>query len=212
MLRRLSIFVFGLSRDMACTIASDIGTSKSDAVEALAGLVAKSLLNADANTSVRTYRLLETTLVRTRRAAADLQREEIACRHAEHLVHRFATAEAGIFPTPAPGQFADFTALIDDVRAAVAWASSPDGDVAIESRAYGGNCAAVDPFVAVRGVPQPCRARPGERGVGQRSLHAAGDAALRCAWRSADLRPRIWSERQFCLGARIRPCGAIGRH
>ena len=62
MLRRLSIFVFGLSRDMACTIASDIGTSESDAVEALAGLVAKSLLNADANTSVRTYRLLETTL------------------------------------------------------------------------------------------------------------------------------------------------------
>jgi len=61
-LRRLSIFVFGLSRDMACTIASDIGTSESDAVEALAGLVAKSLLNADANTSVRTYRLLETTL------------------------------------------------------------------------------------------------------------------------------------------------------
>ncbi|MGO9998932.1 MAG: hypothetical protein ACLPKW_14505 [Acetobacteraceae bacterium] len=46
-------------------------------------------------------------------------------------MHRFATAEAGIFPTPAPGQFADFTALIDDVRAAVAWASSPDGDVAI---------------------------------------------------------------------------------
>jgi hypothetical protein len=37
------------------------GTSESDVVEALAGLVATSLLNADANTSVRTYRLLETT-------------------------------------------------------------------------------------------------------------------------------------------------------
>lgn len=132
MLRRLSIFVFGLSRDMACTIASDIGTSESDAVEALAGLVAKSLLNADANTSVRTYRLLETTLayahaelrqtssVRKLRAGT----QSISC--IGLLPQKLAYSQRQLLvssPISPP--------LLTIVRAAVAWASSPDGDVAI---------------------------------------------------------------------------------
>ena len=86
MLRRLSVFAGAFTLDAACAIGTDAAASAPEVAEIVADLVAKSLLQADANISVRRYRMLETTRAYVEEKVAQSgELEDVARRYAEYI-------------------------------------------------------------------------------------------------------------------------------
>ncbi|MEJ0017641.1 MAG: winged helix-turn-helix domain-containing protein [Acetobacteraceae bacterium] len=115
-LRRLAVFQGGFTIDAAIAVAGDADLTGAAIVHGVANLVDKSLITADIGEDVTRYHLLELT----RAYASECQRESgeqpsIARRHA--TLYRDALADAAL-----DGR------AIGDVRAALDWAFSPDGD------------------------------------------------------------------------------------
>jgi predicted ATPase/DNA-binding winged helix-turn-helix (wHTH) protein len=126
-LRRLSVFAGAFTLESAIAVAGDDTT---DVVEALANLVAKSLVAADITGSVVRYRLLDTTRAYANQKLTERgELEHYALRHARHhydLLSQVAARSALIFPWPE-----DRSHRIDDVRSALKWAFSPHGDASV---------------------------------------------------------------------------------
>jgi predicted ATPase/DNA-binding winged helix-turn-helix (wHTH) protein len=127
--RALGIFVGGFTSRAAAAVAMGATT---DAIDSLADLVAKSLVVADASDTRPRFRLLDTTRAY---AIAKLdesgERERIARCHAEYYRDLFERAEREV-PARPPGEWlADYALEIDNLRAALDWAFSPDGDGSI---------------------------------------------------------------------------------
>ena len=101
-----------------------------DVTDALEGLVSKSLVASDASGPVVRYRLLELMRLyglerlKEQGAAAQMQR-----RHAEHLLAVLAKAELDRADAAAGAWFDGNPHAVDEVRAALDWAFSVDGDV-----------------------------------------------------------------------------------
>ena len=126
LLRSLTIFAGDFSLDAAIAVAG--ACSPADVVENLANLVAKSLVIADLNEDVVQYRLLSTTrlyALEKLRGAGGYR--EAARLHAEHYLAFFAPAEAESESRPQTEWLAVYGRHLDNVRAALDWAFSPDG-------------------------------------------------------------------------------------
>jgi predicted ATPase/DNA-binding winged helix-turn-helix (wHTH) protein len=130
--RALATFTGGFTVEAATAIAMDAATTDADAIDRLADLVAKSLVVADASGARPRFRLLDTT----RAYAIDKldgssERERIAHGHAEYYRDLFERAEREA-PARPPGEWlAEYAPEIDNLRAALDWAFSPDGDGSI---------------------------------------------------------------------------------
>lgn len=131
-LRRLGLFVGGFTLELAQQVAADDHLDAWAVLEALSGLVDKSLVAVDADDPPR-YRLLETTrafavdrLVEAAEAAIT------ASRHAAALRDLFLAMDNQRFDdTGAPDSEAMQARLapeVGNVRAALAWALGPGGD------------------------------------------------------------------------------------
>jgi predicted ATPase/DNA-binding winged helix-turn-helix (wHTH) protein len=127
--RRISVFRGDFSLSAACCVA---GLDEAVAETALAGLVAKSLLISSAGSGSCRFSLLETTRLYAEeklRQAGEAQ--AIARRHAGHFLKRLTQTSD---PWDNVGRD-DWLALHaperDQVRAALDWALSPDGDPAV---------------------------------------------------------------------------------
>jgi predicted ATPase len=130
MLRRLSVFAGDVSLDAAVAVAGDLPASL--VVDHIANLVAKSLLVADLRGASVQYRLLDTTRLyafNKLRSAAELP--EAARRHAEYYLAFFAPAEGESEWRPQAEWLAIYGRHLDNVRAGLDWAFSPDGDLQI---------------------------------------------------------------------------------
>jgi predicted ATPase len=128
-LRRLSVFagVFTLSSAIAVAGATD-----TDVVEAVANLVAKSLVSADVGGAVVQYRLLDTTRAYAVHKLTETgEFADYARRHAQHHLDWFERAEVD-WRTLAMAEWLEgYGRRTDDIRSALDWAFSPNGDPSV---------------------------------------------------------------------------------
>jgi predicted ATPase/DNA-binding winged helix-turn-helix (wHTH) protein len=130
-LSRVSVFVGDFTLEAACSVASDAEIDEATAAEAIASLLAKSLISTSASHGSTYYRLLETT--RTFAQARLAERGEanlIARRHAKFF------SELLQYDLLVQSRFGEhdltrYAAHIGNVRAALQWAFSADGDVSV---------------------------------------------------------------------------------
>jgi predicted ATPase/class 3 adenylate cyclase/DNA-binding winged helix-turn-helix (wHTH) protein len=128
LLRRLSLFAGDFTLDAAIAIAADIAPS--EVVDHIGSLVAKSLVVVDFRNKLSRYRLLDTTRLYSRdklNSCGELR--EVARRHAAHYCDLFAPAEAESETRPQSEWLAIYGPQLDNVRAALDWAFSADGDL-----------------------------------------------------------------------------------
>lgn len=96
------------------------------------GLVAKSLVVAEGEGAVECYRLLDTTRAYALEKLDESgEREPLAHRHAEFYRDLLERAEAEQERRPMVEWLADYGRQIDNLRAALEWAFSSNGDLTI---------------------------------------------------------------------------------
>jgi predicted ATPase len=134
-LRRIAIFRATFSLDSALAVVVGPSISVENAIDAMANLVAKSLLSADSTGATALYRLLEATrLYAAERLAASDEGRQTARRYAEHHLTLIETAPSN-WQSEAGKQWLQLHAgRIDDFRAALDWSFSQGGDLSIGLR------------------------------------------------------------------------------
>ena len=131
-LRRLAVFAGTFSLESACALAVDGDLDRTDLVEGLASLVAKSLLSVDARGAASHYRFLDTTRGYALQKLAEAgERDRLRRRHAEHMLDLAAQAEAEWHTRPAPEWIGDHRRQLDDIRLALNWAFTDQHDIPI---------------------------------------------------------------------------------
>ncbi|OAF10646.1 ATPase [Bradyrhizobium centrolobii] len=127
-LRRLSVFVGPFTPQAAAAVASGDGLSASETIEAIDSLVTKSLIQPSSGTRSLRYRLLDTTRTYALGKLSECgEARQVAQRHAEYFRDLFEHAEAET-SVPLPGWLRVYGAELDNLRAALDWAFSPDGE------------------------------------------------------------------------------------
>jgi predicted ATPase/DNA-binding winged helix-turn-helix (wHTH) protein len=129
--RALGIFSGGFTVEAAAAVAMD-STTGCEAIERLADMVAKSLVVADVSGIKPRFRLLETTRAfAIEKLDESGKRQPVARRHATYNRQLFERAAAEA-PSRATGDWlADYATDIDNLRAALGWTFSPDGEASI---------------------------------------------------------------------------------
>jgi predicted ATPase len=131
-LRRLAVFAGGFTLDAAQAIAGPADMDAGQVDDSVANLVAKSLISADVGDAVVHYRLLETTraygLAKLKEAG---ELASLVRRHAEYFRDLFEHAETEWETRPATEWLTAYGRQLDNVRTALDWAFSADGDTAL---------------------------------------------------------------------------------
>jgi predicted ATPase len=131
-LRRLAVFPGGFTLEAASTVVASAEIGASDGVDHVPDLVEKSLVVADGTGATVNYRLLETMRAYALDKLAQAgELEQVARRHAEYHRDLFERAESEWETRPATEWLADYGRRIDDVRTALDWAFSPNGDTSV---------------------------------------------------------------------------------
>ena len=131
-LRRLSIFAGSFSLVSALAVVASAELAGRQVVEGVANLVGKSLVSARAEDSVVRYSLLDTTRAYALEKLDESgEREQVARRHAEYFRDVFERAEAEWERRPTAEWLADYARRIHNLRAALDWAFSPEGEASI---------------------------------------------------------------------------------
>ncbi|WP_024512987.1 hypothetical protein, partial [Bradyrhizobium sp. ARR65] len=131
-LRRLAIFAGVFRLEAASTVVASPELPQSEVVEGLANLVAKSLVAAEVDGRVARYRLLDTTRAYAiEKLGESGESERLARRHAEYYKDFFERAEAALDARSTVEWLDDYGRQIDNLRAALDWAFSPNGEVSI---------------------------------------------------------------------------------
>lgn len=129
-LRRLSAFAGPFSIESASAVAADDDISGATVIQALAGLVSKSLVCARSLAGATHYRLLNTTRAYAfDKLTASGALNAVLRRHAVHHREIFERAEDQWQPQPTNEWLTEYSRKVDDVRNALAWAFSDEGDV-----------------------------------------------------------------------------------
>jgi predicted ATPase/DNA-binding winged helix-turn-helix (wHTH) protein len=127
--RALAMFAGGFTVEAAAAVAMAAATTGADAIDRLADLVAKSLVVADVGDHKPRFRLLDTTRAYAiEKLDNSGDRELLARHHAEYFRDLFARAETELKTRPAAEWRADYWRQIDDLRVALDWAFSANGD------------------------------------------------------------------------------------
>jgi predicted ATPase/DNA-binding winged helix-turn-helix (wHTH) protein len=131
-LRRLGIFPGTFALGSAATVVADENLAQAGVIDAIASLVAKSMLSADVSSDTVRYRLLDTTREYARRKLAVAgELDTVARRHAEHFRDMYARAENFWNTPPYTRWLNEHIPTIDDLRAALNWAFSARGDISL---------------------------------------------------------------------------------
>ena len=131
-LRRLSIFAATFALEAATAVATGPEIARSEVVEALSNLVAKSLVLTESDGRAKRYRLLDTTRAYAlEKLAQSGELDAVARRHAEFYRDLFERAETEWETRPTAEWLADYEWRLDNLRAALGWAFSPNGDSTI---------------------------------------------------------------------------------
>jgi predicted ATPase/DNA-binding winged helix-turn-helix (wHTH) protein len=128
-LARLSVFRSPFDMEAAVAVVADDTISRANVIDGIADLTAKSLVAANASDPTTCFYLLETT--RAYAAEKLVEPAPVARRHAEYFAAFFERAEADLETGPMPVFLEAYSRRIDDVRSALDWAFSADGDGAV---------------------------------------------------------------------------------
>jgi predicted ATPase/DNA-binding winged helix-turn-helix (wHTH) protein len=129
-LRRFAVFAGGFDLASARAIVSDATIGDADVLNGILSLGAKSLLSADVSDDEVTYRLLETTRAYAReRLFSSDESAEISRRHAAFFCDVCVGVEAHAQDNAE--WLRRHGRKIDDVRAALDWCFSPEGDIVL---------------------------------------------------------------------------------
>ena len=129
-LRRIAIFRATFTLNSALAVVVGPAISVEDAIDAMANLVAKSLLSADSTGGTVLYRLLEATRVyANEKLAASDEGPQTARRHAEHHLTLIETAPPNWQSDAGKQWLRLYAGRIDDFRAALDWSFSRGGDL-----------------------------------------------------------------------------------
>jgi predicted ATPase/DNA-binding winged helix-turn-helix (wHTH) protein len=132
-LRRLAVFVSGFSLQAALDVVAE-NLDPAQLTETLATLVEKSLVTSNHTTAMR-YRLLDTTRAyawqKLTESGEDLK---ILRRHCEHMVHALGRFGATISALPSPESIDFFVINLSNVRAALEWSFSDQGDTRLGAK------------------------------------------------------------------------------
>jgi predicted ATPase/DNA-binding winged helix-turn-helix (wHTH) protein len=130
-LGRLSVFVGDFALDAACSVAADAEIDQASSTRAITSLLAKSLISKTESRGSTYYRLLETT--RTFAAAKFSERGEanrVARRHAKFFSD-FLQHNEIVQSRFGEHDLSRYASHIGNVRAALQWAFSDEGDVTL---------------------------------------------------------------------------------
>ena len=131
-LGRLAIFVGGFTLQDASAVAADNEIGAQEIVDCVANLVTKSLVIMDSDGTLVRHRLLETTRAYAlERLVQTGEFNATARRHARCCLNVFESAASEVGTRPTDEWLAEYAPRIDNVRAALGWAFSPDGDASI---------------------------------------------------------------------------------
>jgi predicted ATPase/DNA-binding winged helix-turn-helix (wHTH) protein len=131
-LRRLAIFSGGFGLEAADAITATTEGETLDVVDSLANLVAKSLVTRDVGSVPVRYRLLDTIRAYgLEKLTESGEIEGTARRHAEYFRDLLERAEPERRTRPIAEWLAAYRREIDEVRAALDWAFSPEGDATV---------------------------------------------------------------------------------
>lgn len=137
-LRRLSVFVGPFTLEEAREVAGDERVEPVQVVEALAQLVAKSLVFADTSERTTRYRLLDTTRAYAQAKLAESGEEDVlARRHAAYYLNRLSRSGAEASAEPDRGEPLGPEHL-GNIRIALEWSFSEAGDVGLGIRLAAG--------------------------------------------------------------------------
>jgi predicted ATPase/DNA-binding winged helix-turn-helix (wHTH) protein len=128
-LKRLAVFCGEFTLDSATAVASSADAAGADVPELVATLVAKSLVVASLREGVAWYRLLDTTRAYAREKLLESADFHTVTRlHAETLCKSLQALRAAPGTAVAAELTSTYKRMVDDVRAALRWCFSSDGD------------------------------------------------------------------------------------
>ena len=131
-LRRLSIFAGSFNAEAASVVVADGLEPDADAIDRLAELAAKSLVATDVGDLEPRFRLLETTRAYGLDKLDDSgERGRTALRHAEYFGNLLERAGNEAEACRSSKALAAHARQIDDIRAALDWAFSTEGDPSV---------------------------------------------------------------------------------
>jgi predicted ATPase/DNA-binding winged helix-turn-helix (wHTH) protein len=130
-LSRLSVFVGDFTLEAACFVASETETDEPCTTDMLESLLAKSLISSVPVRRPTYYRLLDTTRAYAEAKLAERgEANRVARRHAAFF-SKFLQHDEIVQSKFGEQELSGYTSHIGNVRAALEWAFSADGDVAV---------------------------------------------------------------------------------
>ena len=131
-LQRLSVFSGFIDLNAAHAVASEPEASPNDFIEGMANLISKSLVAADIDGDAIKYRLLDTTRYYAHEKLSQTGNSaDVSLRHANYFIKLFKTATEQAEVMPVDCWITIYGSQLANVRAALDWAFSPDGDQAV---------------------------------------------------------------------------------
>jgi predicted ATPase/DNA-binding winged helix-turn-helix (wHTH) protein len=192
LLRRLAIFAGPFSLEAAAAVAASPELATPDVIEWLTSLVAKSLVVTGGEGAVARYRLLDTTRAYALEKLEESgERERLSHHHAEYYRHLFEQAEVGWETRRTVEWLNDYGWCTDNLRAALDWAFSPDGDASIGVPLT----AAAVPLWMHLSLMEECRGRV------EQALAALGPGASRDERREMTLHAALALSLRYTRGA-----------
>jgi predicted ATPase/DNA-binding winged helix-turn-helix (wHTH) protein len=132
LLRHLAVFPAGFTLEAATAVMSDTGRDGLSVMEGIASLVGKSFVMLDGPASVSRWRLLETIRSYAReKLDASGERNATARRHAQYFCSLSERAEFEWETVPTNEWLSAYQGHLDDIRIALDWAFSDNGDTAL---------------------------------------------------------------------------------
>ena len=144
-LRRIAILVGWFTLEAALAVAAEGGIGQSDIVNAVGGLVDKSLIGSATDHGGISYRLLDTTRTYAlEKLDASGEADCIAARHADFLIKVLESRSVDLF---------ELRGYLGNVRAALEWSFGPGGN----DRAATGLAVAAAPLFLAMSLLSECR-------------------------------------------------------
>jgi predicted ATPase/DNA-binding winged helix-turn-helix (wHTH) protein len=129
-LSRLSVFVGDFTLGAACFLASETEAEDASVADTLDSLLTKSLISSNSVHGSTYYRLLDTTRAYVGGKLAKLEARRVARRHSDFFSKFFQHNEI-VQSRFGEHDLSEYIPHIGNVRAALEWAFSADGDVAV---------------------------------------------------------------------------------
>jgi predicted ATPase/TolB-like protein/cytochrome c-type biogenesis protein CcmH/NrfG len=131
-LRRLAVFTGSLGLKAAAAVAASAEIVPSDVIDCVANLVTKSLITTDVGEAAEHYRLIETTRAYALEKLTESgELASVGRCHAEYYRDVFERAVSEWEIRPVAEWLGTYKPRVDNVRAALDWAFSPNGDASI---------------------------------------------------------------------------------